>query len=148
MVRRAVRRNTRPRDELGRPQPFGSSGEPPNDAPALEPRAALVEATRLLRDGKPFAAHEILEAVWKATDGAERGLWRGLAQLAVGVTHALRGNPTGATALLQRAATTLEPYDATAPYDVDVSGLRAWCLTAAADPELAGSPPALVDYAA
>ena len=53
--------------------------------------------------GLPFHAHEVLEASWKAAPEAERELWQGLAQLAVGLTHVLRGNPTGATTLLQRA---------------------------------------------
>ena len=139
---------TRPRDDLGRPQPPGSPGQPPTDAPALPPAAALAEATRLLNEGKPFAAHEVLEAVWKATETSERELWRGLAQLAVGVTHAMRGNPTGATALFERAAASMAPYegtqhDGTTPYGLDVSGVRAWCLAAAADPAMANAPPHL-----
>jgi hypothetical protein len=136
-------RNTRPRDDLGRPQPYGSAGEPPTDAPALPPVAALAEATRLLHTGKPFAAHEVLEAVWKAADGPDRELWRGLAQLAVGVTHAMRGNPSGATSLLERAAASMAPYEGTRPHDIDVTGLRAWCLAAAADPAMAERPPRL-----
>jgi len=146
VVRRAVSRagNSRPRDALGRPQPFGSPGEPASDAPALPPAAALVEASRLLREGRPFTAHEVLEAVWKATDGPERELWRGLAQLAVAVTHAMRGNPTGATALFERAAASMAPYDATTLYNIDVAGLRRWCAAAAADPALAETPPDLV----
>ena len=34
--------------------------------------------------GRPFHAHEVLEASWKAAPPAERDLWQGLAQLAVG----------------------------------------------------------------
>jgi hypothetical protein len=136
-------RNSRSRDDLGRPQPLGSPGVPPSDEPALPPAAALAAATRLLQDGKPFAAHEVLEAVWKATEGAERELWRGLAQLAVGVTHAKRGNSTGAASLLDRAAASMAPYDGTTPYGVDVAALRTWCLEAANHPELVTEPPRL-----
>ena len=145
MVRPAVSaaRNNRLRDDLGRPQPPGSAGEPPSDAPALPPQAALTEATRLLQGGKPFAAHEVLEAVWRATEGPERELWRGLAQLAVGVTHAMRGNPTGARSLFERAAASMAPYEGTTPHDIDVTSLRMWCLAAATEPDVASTPPAL-----
>ena len=34
---------------------------------------------------------------------SERDLWRGLAQLAVGTTHAARGNPVGADRLSSEA---------------------------------------------
>ena len=50
----------------------------------------------------PFHAHEVLEDAWKAAPEAERELWRGLAQLAVGLTHAARGNTRGGVALLER----------------------------------------------
>jgi hypothetical protein len=43
------------------------------------------------REG-PFAAHEVLEARWKAGPDEERDLWQGLAQICVGLTHAARGN--------------------------------------------------------
>ena len=36
--------------------------------------------------------------------GPERELWRGLAQIAVGLTHARRGNAGGSVALLRRGA--------------------------------------------
>jgi hypothetical protein len=147
MVRSAVSRSgsTRPRDDLGRPLPAGSPGTPASDAAALAPAAALAEATRLLTTGKPFAAHEVLEAVWKVTTGEERDLWRALAQVAVAVTHARRGNPTGARALSQRAATALARYASNPPYAVDIAGLLRWCEAAAVDPSSASVPPALTD---
>ena len=52
-----------------------------------------------LEDGRPFAAHEVLEACWKACSGEERDLWQGLAQVCVGLTHAARGNRVGAARL-------------------------------------------------
>ena len=52
----------------------------------------------------PFHAHEVLEAAWKAAEPGERELWRGLAQVAVGLTHLQRGNARGAVALLHRGA--------------------------------------------
>jgi len=122
-------RNARPRDPLGRPLPRGSSGRPPTEEPALPPAEALARAQLLLAGGEAFAAHEVLEAVWKATAGAERALWRGLAQLCVGLTHVQRGNLTGAVALLERAADTLDK--APAMFGVDPAGLARWAREAA-----------------
>lgn len=120
-------RNARPRDELGRPLPHGTAGVAPlPDDLALSPDDALGEAQRLLDEGRPFQAHEVLEATWKAAPAAERALWQGLAQLAVGVTHARRGNQAGAVTLLTRGRTSIAPYVQDAPYDVDVPGLLSW----------------------
>ena len=120
-------RNARPRDALGRPLPRGVEGVPRiPDELVLEPLASLAEAQRLLDAGMPFHAHEILEGTWKAAAPAERDLWQGLAQLAVGYTHLLRGNPSGATTLLQRARRRILLYADDPPYGVDVEGLRTW----------------------
>lgn len=91
----------------------------------LAPEEALREAQRLLDEGLPFQAHEVLEGVWKATSGPRRSLWQGLAQLAVGLTHLQRGNATGAAALLRRGAERLGPFAADPPYLIDVPGLVA-----------------------
>ena len=125
-------RNARPRDSLGRPLPRSSSGRAPVDEPALPPAEALGRAQRLLAGGKAFAAHEVLESVWKSTTGPERALWRGLAQLCVGLTHVQRGNLTGAVALLERAADTLE--QAPEMYGVDPTALAGWARRAAQSP--------------
>ena len=68
----------------------------------LPPAESLAEAQRLLDAGRPFHAHEVLEGTWKAAPAAERDLWQGLAQLAVGLTHRARGNAAGAATLLRR----------------------------------------------
>ncbi len=117
-------RNARPRDELGRPLPPGSLGAPriPDDL-ALPPAEALALAQRLLDSGRPFHAHEVLEASWKSAPAAERELWRGLAQLAVGLTHAQRGNARGAAALLRRGAERVGGYAGTAPHGIDAAGI-------------------------
>jgi len=119
-------RNTRPRDELGRPLPRGAAGveQVPDDL-SLPPAEALALAQRMLDSGRAFQAHEVLEASWKQAPAGERELWRGLAQLAVGLTHAQRGNARGAAALLRRAAERVGPYAGTAPYDIDAAGLAA-----------------------
>ncbi len=128
-------RNARPRDGLGRPLPRGApSGVDriPDDL-VLPPEQSLREAQRLLDIGRPFHAHEILEGTWKAAPPAERDLWQGLAQLAVGLTHCGRGNRTGAAALLRRAAARLAPYAEVRPYGVDVGGLIDYALRLAED---------------
>jgi uncharacterized protein len=117
-------RNARPRDALGRPLPRGERGEPtmPEDL-ALAPAAALALAQRLLDEGRPFHAHEVLEAAWKAAPAVERELWRGLAQIAVGLTHARRGNATGAAALLRRGGLRVAAYAGRAPYGIDADAV-------------------------
>jgi hypothetical protein len=136
-------RNARPRDRLGRPLPRGSDGFASYDAAALPPGEALREAQRLIDEGRPFTAHEVLEAVWKQSDEDERELWRGLAQLAVGITHGLRGNASGASALLGRAAEHLAPYAGATPHGIAVDRLRAWALREA--PRAGDAPPRLVE---
>lgn len=124
------RRNTRPRDELGRPMPYGTSGVGELPTVARTPREALAEAYRLLRDGRPFHAHEVLEDAWKSQPDAERALWRGLAQLAVGVTHAARGNAVGADRLIDRGAANIAPYAADSPHGLDVAAVVEWATQA------------------
>jgi hypothetical protein len=117
-------RNARPRDELGRPLRRDAAGEAPApDEPALAPDAALELAQQLIDSGRAFRAHEVLEASWKAAPAAERDLWQGLAQVAVGLTHAQRGNARGAGALLRRGAERVGGYAGAAPYDIDAAGL-------------------------
>ncbi|MQA93848.1 MAG: DUF309 domain-containing protein [Streptosporangiales bacterium] len=119
-------RSARPRDAMGRPLPYGAAGEPrvPEDA-TFTPDEGLAEAQRLIDTDRPFHAHEVLEAVWKSAGEAERELWRGMAQLAVGLTHVRRGNARGAAALLRRAADRIAPYGPDGPYGIDIAGLTA-----------------------
>jgi hypothetical protein len=105
-------RQARPRDRLGRPLPYGAEGVEAVSEEPLPPEASVTEARRLVREGRPFAAHEVLEARWKAGPAEEQDLWRGLAQLCVSLTHAARGNHVGAERLLVRSAATLERYAA------------------------------------
>lgn len=97
-------RNARPRDELGRPLPRGAREQlrAADEQAALPPEEALAEAQRLIDDGRPFYAHEVLEAVWHVAPEDERAFWQGLAQVAVGLTHVQRGNAVGAVTLLRR----------------------------------------------
>ena len=136
-------RNARPRDALGRPLPRGAVGEERAPEGVLRtPDRALTEAQQLLDAGRPFHAHEVLEDAWKSSPEEERQLWRGLAQLAVGLTHVARGNDRGAASLLERGAGNVAAYADAPPHGIDVAGLVAWAR------ELAASPPASRDAAA
>jgi hypothetical protein len=84
----------------------------------IGPAEAAELGGRLLAEGRPFHAHEVFEAAWKSEPGPGRELWRGLAQIAVGLTHARRGNASGAVALLRRGAGQVAVYAGT-PVDVD-----------------------------
>ncbi len=121
-------RSARPRDLTGRPLARGAPGVPriPDDL-RLPPDATLARAQQLIDSGEFFAAHEVLEAAWKDAPPPERGLWRALAQLAVGLTHAQRGNHVGAAALLLRAAAGLRDCDG------DLHGVEAAALATVAD---------------
>lgn len=90
------------------------------------PGETLREAQRLLDAGMPFHAHEVFEDAWKSGPAEEEPLWRGMAQLAVGLTHAARGNPTGGARLLLRGAERISGYEDEAPYGIDVRGLLNW----------------------
>jgi len=127
-------RNARARDGLGRPLPRGTepgAGESriPDDL-VLPPAEAVRLADELLRTGRPFHAHEVLEASWKNGPGEERDLWQGLAQIAVGLTHAGRGNARGAAALLRRGAQRIGGFGDR--YGMDINHIAA-SATALAD---------------
>jgi hypothetical protein len=112
-------RNARPRDALGRPLSRDAAGEPPlPDDLTLPPDAALDLAQELIDSGRAFRAHEVLEASWKAAPPAERDLWQGLAQVAVGLTHVQRGNARGAVELLRRGGRRVGGYADAAPYGI------------------------------
>ena len=129
-------RNARPRDGLGRPLPRGAAGVagPPEGVPRTA-EESLAEAQRLLDAGRPFHAHEVLEDAWKSAPGPERALWKGLTQLAVGLTHAARGNAPGAVSLLRRGAERLTPYRQAAPHGIAAAALHRWALDLAAEIE-------------
>ncbi|GAB2989953.1 DUF309 domain-containing protein [Nocardioides montaniterrae] len=120
-------RQARPRDALGRPLPYGETGVEPVSEEPLPPLETVAEARRLLAEGRPFSAHEVLEARWKDCPEPERPMWQGLAQLCVGLTHAARGKPVGARRLVERGAGNIEAYAATGgpAYGVDLAAVVA-----------------------
>jgi hypothetical protein len=132
-------RNARPRDGLGRPLPRGQAGADrvPEDL-SLPPAEALALAQDLLDSGRPFHAHEVLEASWKQAPEPERELWRGLAQVAVGLTHVQRGNARGAVALLRRGAERVGGYAAAPPHGIDAAGIARACTGLASQIEADG----------
>ncbi|WP_308249817.1 DUF309 domain-containing protein [Sphaerisporangium fuscum] len=130
-------RNARPRDALGRPLPKGAAGvERVPDDYAPSPEQALDDALRYLAEERPFHAHEVLEARWKTGPSAERGLWQGLAQICVGLTHIQRGNVRGAATLLRRGADRITQYGSGAPGAVafDLEGTARTARLLADDP--------------
>ncbi|MFE1251304.1 DUF309 domain-containing protein [Streptomyces sp. NPDC058735] len=143
-------RNARPRDGLGRPLPYGEDGVPRQpEGVVRSPRETVADAQRLLDEGRPFHAHEVFEDAWKSGPEEERELWRGLAQLAVGLTHAARGNLTGGARLLRRGAGATEVWVSVSgqpqPHGIDVGAMAAWARELAADLERDARP---VDAAA
>lgn len=151
-------RNARPRDGLGRPldraEPQTGEARIPDDLVLSGPDAARM-ADRLLREGRPFHAHEVLEASWKTGPAGERDLWQGLAQIAVGLTHAHRGNARGAVTLLRRGAQRVHAYqghgeggargESARPFGMNLAAFLATAESLAARIErdgLTGLPPA------
>ncbi|MFD9497730.1 DUF309 domain-containing protein [Streptomyces sp. NPDC060035] len=120
-------RNARPRDGLGRPLPYGTPGvERQPEGVVRSPEETVREAQRLLDAGMPFHAHEVFEDAWKSGPEAERELWRGLAQMAVGLTHAARGNTAGGARLLRRGAAAMDAFRNAEPHGIGVEPLVAW----------------------
>ena len=100
---------TRPRDHLGRPQPWEAENTlelEDYDSLPLEENDRL--AREHLRAGRYFPAHEAWETAWKqARDTEDAEFYKGLSQLGAGLVHLLRGNAHGAVRLLRRAASRI-----------------------------------------
>jgi hypothetical protein len=96
----------RPRDHLGRPQPWGAEGTlqlEDFDSLPLEENHRL--GREHLNAGRYFPAHEAWETAWKqARETGDAEFFKGLSQLGAGYTHLLRGNGHGAIQLLRRGA--------------------------------------------
>lgn len=125
-------RNARPRDASGRPLPYGATGVPRADEEdeQLTPDEVFARAQAFLDDNRPFDAHDVLEGAWKAAPDDERLLWKGLAQLAVGLTHEQRGNARGASSLLRRGVeTAAQAPEAAHRHRVDLTALAGWAAT-------------------
>src|SRR5205085_12294547 len=64
----------------------------------------------LIRAGQYFAAHEELEAAWRAAPQPERDFFQGLVHVAVAWYHAGRGRRIGTERQLAKAIRRLTPY--------------------------------------
>jgi predicted metal-dependent hydrolase len=83
---------------------------------------SLEAGLELIRRGEYFAAHEVLEDVWRAAEPEERDFYQGLVHVAVAWYQAGRGNRIGCERQLEKAARRLGPY-APMHRGVDVAGL-------------------------
>lgn len=119
-------RNRRPRDVLGRPRARGAGHALPDEPSPASPEEALARGIDHFNARRFFQAHEMWEEAWHPSPAPERDFWQGLTQLAVGFTHAQRGNARGAVTLLRRGARRLEGYGA------QHRGVRVAALAAAA----------------
>jgi hypothetical protein len=121
-------RGERPRDELGRPLPWGSESR----LVLLDYDSLPVEENHRLgieyfNAGRFFPAHEAWEGAWRrAKNTPDEEFFKGLAQLAAGYTHYLRGNPSGASILLDRGSSRIAAYGAN-HLGIDGNRLRAQC---------------------
>ena len=88
--------------------------------------ARIAEALALVRDGRGFEAHELLEDLWRAAAPPERDLYQGLVHVAVATYQETRGNEVGRTRQLAKALRRLAPY-APAYEGVAIEPLLAWC---------------------
>ena len=125
--RKGRARQARPRDKLGRPLPYGSAGvEPVSEEPLPPGERSDTPMNSWTRAGR--SPHTRSLRRWKSGPDAERDLWQGLAQLCVGITHAERGNRTGALRLVGRARGRLERYAQTGQpsYDLPLADIIGW----------------------
>jgi predicted metal-dependent hydrolase len=77
---------------------------------AMADTSGIVAALVMVRTGRAFEAHEVLELLWKAAPDEERDLYQGFVHVAVAVLQDERGNPVGRTRQLEKALRRLGPY--------------------------------------
>jgi len=102
----------RPRDELGRPLPWGSENrlqmEDFDALPVAENHRLGIEHFNARRF---FPAHEAWETAWKQSRGTpDEEFYKGLSQLGAGYVHFSRGNLHGTHTLIRRATSRLRRY--------------------------------------
>ena len=93
-------------------------------APAMSGAVAVAveQAIALWNERLFFEVHEVLEAEWKRTSGAERQALQGVIQIAVALHHHAHGNPRGARTLMHEGRARLAA-NATALPTLDVAAL-------------------------
>src|SRR5664279_259758 len=128
-------------DAPGRPLNYGAPDVPRQpEGVRRSPDETIAQAQRLLDTGLPFQAHEVFEDAWKSSVESDRQLWKGLAQLAVGLTHLARGNRRGAQTLLQRGAKAIAPFAEQPPHGIEVAGVVRWADTLSAAMDAPNKP--------
>lgn len=77
---------------------------------AMTTDSRYLDYFRLFQEEKFFEAHEVLEGLWRQTQGEEREFYHGLIQLAAALVHFQKGNLKGAEELFRTASRYLKPY--------------------------------------
>jgi predicted metal-dependent hydrolase len=72
--------------------------------------AELDRGLELIEAGEYFAAHEVLEDVWREAEAEERDFFQGLVHVAVAWYQAGRRNHVGWERQLEKAERRLSPY--------------------------------------
>ena len=120
----------RPRRVRSRRDPPASPIEP-DPGRALPPQETLREASGLLAQGRAFRAHEVFEAIWKATT-ARNGSCGGRLRSSRWASPTRSGaTRAGSATLLRRGAENLAPWEGQHPYGIPVTALRTWAAEAA-----------------
>jgi uncharacterized protein len=70
----------------------------------------LIEGVQLFNKEQFFAAHEVLEDVWRASAASDKKFLQGLTQLAVAFHHHSTGNDVGCRSVMARALRNLSGY--------------------------------------
>jgi predicted metal-dependent hydrolase len=104
--------------------------------------ARISEALALVRGGRGFEAHELLEELWRAAEPPERDLYQGLVHVAVATYQDGRGNDVGRTRQLEKALRRLSPY-APSYEGIGIAPLLVWCRESLAAGRCAPLPAAL-----
>jgi len=89
-----------------------------------EPPADLLHGIHEFNRGEFFEQHEVLETLWRATEGDVRYLYQGILLIGVGFYHLGRGNYHGAQAKLAAGIAMLDWFAPTCQ-TVDVADLLA-----------------------
>lgn len=118
------------------PEPAPDPDALPRDAADAERR--LDAAVALFDAGRYHDAHEELEALWLATQGADSDFYKGLIQAAIALHHYAEGNGDGARGLYAGHRRLLAAY-LPRHRGVDVAGLLA-AMQACLRPVLAAAP--------
>jgi uncharacterized protein len=82
----------------------------------------LGRGVELFNNGEFFAAHEVLEDVWRASRPEDKKFFQGLTQVAVAFHHHSTGNLVGMQSVLRRAIENLEKFPLPS-HRIDVEGL-------------------------